>query len=301
MKKVSSCFVKIKRLCHRGNRLHEVGREVEDLSREVQNVDTIENILVAEVKVRSLQDKQLYLLSSGCSETEIDDITDDEWWPPEDMAAQKTLEAAAMAQQQTQSNSNVSGDKRQTRLDCQDGKLVLHAFSKSIDTRLSLQVPSEVFLELNVGGRCLGRVYIRLMSHLRRAQQFLLLCLGSLGPSYIGATFFITAHNQERETLDVRRYVLPDGSTSNKILMSDLEWGGRFAGPAKERVVMGSFYGNDTHGFGICTRGQPGGVFQCPFGEVMSGMEVVKAAVRHDPISEVVITDCGMVVPDLAS
>lgn len=161
------------------------------------------------------------------------------------------------------------------------------------------QLPSEVFLELSAGNRCLGRVYIQLWCHLRRAQHFQALCLGSLGPSYVGASFVVSSQNQERETLDVQKYMLPDGNTSNKVLMTDLEWGGRFAGPANEGTIMGSYYGVDTHGFGICTRSHLGGTFQCPFGEVSSGMEVVRAAIRHEPVSEVTITDCGLVIPEL--
>lgn len=151
---------------------------------------------------------------------------------------------------------------------------------------------------MSVRGQSIGRIFIQVRPHLRRAQQFILLCLGAFGPTYTGSSFVISNHNQERETLDVRKYMLPIGTSCNKILMSDLEWGGIYAGPVKEGLVMGSYYGPDTFGFGICTRGQSGGTFQCPFGEVVSGMDVVQAVMRHEPIHMVSISDCGMVIPD---
>nr|XP_045614357.1 tripartite motif-containing protein 65-like isoform X2 [Procambarus clarkii] len=298
--KVSSCVLKIKRLCYKCNRLHEVGKDVAELSKEVEDSGNLEAILVAEVKVKSLEDKQLLQFSPAGDEADDDDATDDDDSSvSEDMATDPSV-SGAVGQQLTAADC-VPAVSQRSRLDYRGGKLLLHSFTPRVDSRLFVQMPSEVFLELGVDGRCLGRVHILVQTHLRRAQQFMLLCLGILGPSYVGASFVITAPNQERETLDSRRYVLPDGSTSNRILMADLEWGGKFAGPAKEGVVMGSYYGTDTHGFGICTRGQLGGVFQCPFGEVLSGMEVIRAAVRHDPVTDVTITDCGLVVPDLAS
>ncbi|KAK4300796.1 hypothetical protein Pmani_027030 [Petrolisthes manimaculis] len=57
---------------------------------------------------------------------------------------------------------------------------------------VSALVPLEsplVFLDLQDGEESLGRVYITLQINLRRAQQFLSLCLGDLGPSYQGSCF----------------------------------------------------------------------------------------------------------------
>ncbi|XP_042231986.1 uncharacterized protein LOC121872923 [Homarus americanus] len=295
--KASSYFIKLKRLCINSNRLHDAEKDVAAISEDVEEVCNIDNMIISEVKLKSLQIKHRPIVAEDDDETETDHVAEGLY--SNNIAEENSQGDAASACHHNTINDDFPVDRRRARLDSCDGKLLLHTISARVDSRLFLQLPTEVFLELSVGKQSLGRVYIELWTHLRRAQQFLALCLGSLGSSYVGASFVVTAHNQERETLDVRRYVLPDGSTSNRILMSDLEWGGRFSGPAKKRTVMGSFYGTDTHGFGICTRGQPLGTFQCPFGRVSSGMGVVEVAVRHNPITEVTITDCGIVIPDL--
>ncbi|XP_063852671.1 tripartite motif-containing protein 59-like [Scylla paramamosain] len=46
-----------------------------------------------------------------------------------------------------------------------------------------------VFLDLRAGDRPLGRVYIELWGHMKRAQQFMALCLGTYGPSYRDTRF----------------------------------------------------------------------------------------------------------------
>lgn len=74
----------------------------------------------------------------------------------------------------------------------------------------------------------------------------------------------------------------------------NLEWGDEYAKPAREGMLIGVKDGV----FGICTRGQPGGVFQCPFGEVSSpkDLEIVRKAARHEPVSDVIIFNCGILI-----
>ncbi|KAK7066283.1 hypothetical protein SK128_021800 [Halocaridina rubra] len=108
-------------------------------------------------------------------------------------------------------------------------------------------------------------------------------------------------------------YFLEDGGNPTpeglfltyKDLMANLEWGDEASGEGREGVVIGAAdvrKGLDpekgTSGFAICTR-DPGRVtFQCPFGEVKSGLDVVKKAVLHEPLTEVTITRCGAVTQD---
>lgn len=163
------------------------------------------------------------------------------------------------------------------------------------------QVPSEVFLEFAIGGSCLGRVYINLWSHLRRAQQFLALCMGTLGPCYAGATFSHVAYQgKAKETLCCKEYVTENGGQGTRELMTDLEWGDEHSREPREGLLIPLSKYVDQHGFGICTRGKPGGTFHCPFGEVVEGLEVVQAAVRHHEATEVTITHCGIVMPKLS-
>lgn len=168
-------------------------------------------------------------------------------------------------------------------------------------TSSNTQVPSEVFLELAVGGSCLGRVYISLWTGLRRAQQFFALCMGTMGASYLGSTFSHVAYQgKAKETLCCKEYITESGETGTKELMVDLEWGDEHSCEPRPGLLIPLSKYVDQHGFGICTKGKPGGSFDCPFGEVVAGMEVVMAAVRHHPVTEVTITHCGLVLPRLS-
>ncbi|XP_042206093.1 peptidyl-prolyl cis-trans isomerase 2-like [Homarus americanus] len=156
----------------------------------------------------------------------------------------------------------------------------------------------EVFLELGVEGRCLGRVYIQLWWHLRRAHHFLALCLGTLGPSYVGSNFKNVVNKGEgKEHVQAGDYITPDGSKSGQGLMDNLEWGGEHRGKAREGVVAGASCGSQNLDacFLICTIAHPDRHFKCPFGQVVSGLRLVRQVVNIDPISQVTITDCGFV------
>ncbi|KAK3858603.1 hypothetical protein Pcinc_035219 [Petrolisthes cinctipes] len=206
-------------------------------------------------------------------------------------------------QQSTQHDQETDIDvcqELQAKFDYQDGRLLVHSLAYPVDTSLTLQLPSEVFLELSIGSRSLGRVYIRLWSHLRRAQQFLALCLGTLGPSYLGASFSHVAYMKKpKETLCCKEYLHSDGTPGKQELFNNLEWGGEFAKDPTKGFVIPLSKNIDEHGFGICTQSQPGGTFHCPFGEVVSGLRVVTQAIKHNSVTEVRISQCGMVLPDL--
>ncbi|KAG7157710.1 Tripartite motif-containing protein 59-like 2 [Homarus americanus] len=157
----------------------------------------------------------------------------------------------------------------------------------------------EVFLDLGVEGRSLGRVYIRLEGQCRRAQHFLALCLGTLGPSFQGSKFHgVGKRGSPGETLAGGKYITPKG-TSVQGLMKDLEWGGRYMRDKTEGLVVGASGGKpelDAY-FHICTRDHKGKRFACAFGQVVVGMEVVHEAVKHVTITDVVIVRTGVVLP----
>lgn len=48
--------------------------------------------------------------------------------------------------------------------------------------------------------------------------------------------------------------------------------------------------------YAICLRDNPSSTFRAPFGMVISGMEVIEVACRHDPFSMVRVADCGVVI-----
>ena len=49
-------------------------------------------------------------------------------------------------------------------------------------------------------------------------------------------------------------------------------------------------------GFQICTRDDKGSFFPRALGIVIQGMNVVMAATQHEPITEVMVTDVGVIV-----
>lgn len=158
-----------------------------------------------------------------------------------------------------------------------------------------------MFLQLEVAGVVLGRVHIRLWGHLRRAHHFLALCLGTFGPSYQGAKFRTVGRKGEPgESLRGGDYLATNGSgTSCRGVMEGLEWGGQYAGPVRMGLVGGG--GGGCHEsdalFNICLQDKPRGKMSCPFGEVVSGLSVVRGAANHHPLSEVTISAAGLALP----
>ncbi|XP_071537179.1 uncharacterized protein [Panulirus ornatus] len=165
----------------------------------------------------------------------------------------------------------------------------------------AVQLRPKVFLRLGVGVRGLGCVHIRLWGHLRRAQHFLALCLGTHGPCYRGATFrSVERRGEPGESLRGGDYLSTSGASSScQGVMQNLEWGGRHAGPVKQGLIGGGGGGHHESDalFNICLKDKPGGKMSCPFGEVVSGLGVVWAATRHNPLTEVLIMDAGLVLP----
>ena len=125
--------------------------------------------------------------------------------------------------------------------------------------------------------------------------------MGTMGPSYVGSCFSHVAYQgRPKETLCCKEYWSESDGPGTKELLADLEWGNDYKEEPRNGLLIPLSKFVDQHGFGICTRGNPGSTFHCPFGEVMNGMEVVVAAIQHNPVSEVTITHCGVVLPHLS-
>lgn len=258
--------------------------QVDLLSADVEDACCVEDILACEDKMKTLDGENETWLPN-----KVDDI--------ENKIKDMKLADAAFGDSVAQEHYNT----QRMRLDYREGRLLLHSTAHPADGHVSIKVPSEVFLELGVGGICLGRVYISLWCHLRRAQQFLSLCMGTLGPSYVGACFSHVAYQgKPKETLCCKEYWTESDGPGTRELLADLEWGESHSEEPRTGLLIPLSKMVDQHGFGICTRGKPGGAFHCPFGEVVAGMEVVLAAVQHHPVTEVTITHCGLVLPDLS-
>ncbi|KAK8729912.1 hypothetical protein OTU49_008383 [Cherax quadricarinatus] len=205
-------------------------------------------------------------------------------------------------------------DGRRAKMAWEDGRLHMYALGDNIDDahfmiRLSVLqsvIPEdtpEVFLDLTARGRRLGRVYIRLWGHLRRAQHYLALCMGTHGPSYRGAKFEeVYSRGLKGECLHGGPYLTPNGDLSAQGVMDNLEWEGKYKGRQRKGLVVGAGSGRPDRDscFDICTIENCSRDFACPFGEVVAGWEAVLAAVNHKPVREVTMQEVGVVVTDSA-
>ncbi|KAK8729903.1 hypothetical protein OTU49_008381, partial [Cherax quadricarinatus] len=206
--------------------------------------------------------------------------------------------------------SIVSDDGRQCRMRWEEGKLHIYSLMQRLphSTLLTLQLSvvmslleesPTVFLDLGVGERRLGRVYIRLWGHLRRAHHFLTLVLATQGSTYKGATFNkVECKDRPGECLRVNHYINVNGTPGSEGLFGPLEWGGEYAHPKTGGLLVASSGGKPEYDacFDICTRSHPVKRFSCPFGEVVDGLQVVLEATRHHPVTGVTIIDAGVIL-----
>lgn len=159
-----------------------------------------------------------------------------------------------------------------------------------------------MFLDVAADEHLLGRVYIKLWGHLRRAHHFLALCMGTLGPSYRGSKFHgVAKRGSMGETLAGGRYLTDDGDNCVETLVEGLEWGGPYIREKTAGLVVAASGGKPEQDafFHICTRDHPGRKFACAFGEVSAGMEVIHKAVSLLPSHAIKVMECGLVLPRL--
>ncbi|XP_063613841.1 uncharacterized protein LOC134787079 [Penaeus indicus] len=265
-------------------------------------------------------------LDEECSQGQypVLDIQDDKGPSPKHLEPKSAGELGAHEYQLTTSASLpnllpwplkccvVAKDGRQTTMKREDGLVLVGALSLNMyDAHVTVQMAvvesmvhpeyPQVFLELHAGERYLGRLVIRLWGRLRRAQHFKALCLASFGPSYTGSRLeYVGNKNQPGEFIVGGGYLDQDSKRSSRGLMDNLEWGGQFAGEDAEGLLQGAGGGHREYDalFCICSRTDVAGKSQCPFGEVVSGMEVVRAAAQHEPIADVRISRSGIVLPE---
>ncbi|KAK7082295.1 hypothetical protein SK128_024127 [Halocaridina rubra] len=157
----------------------------------------------------------------------------------------------------------------------------------------------EVFLELAAKEQSLGKVYIKLRGQLRRAQHFLALCVGSRGPTYSGMRFMESRSWKSGEVMIGGSYSGAHGGKSMRGLMKNLEWGGESEGQCKEGDLIAFSKGNPEIDsvFALVTKSTEGSHCKCIFGEVVSGLDVVKMASHIEPIRRVRISGCGVILP----
>lgn len=158
---------------------------------------------------------------------------------------------------------------------------------------------SVVFLEMGWGGAARGRVHIRLTPNDRRGQQFLSLCTGQGGRSYVDTQLLQVGYKGRPG-----EYVV--GGGLDDVAMEEDELGRECQKRASVGLVWGwceaeghtgpSSLGSGSR-FAITTKHPGPGTSYCRvFGKVEAGLEVLKAATKLKDITEVTVLDCGIVV-----
>ncbi|XP_069193347.1 peptidyl-prolyl cis-trans isomerase-like [Procambarus clarkii] len=199
---------------------------------------------------------------------------------------------------------------RSARITLQDGQLYLHPLLRQpTPAHAHTLQESEVvgvlepsctlaFLDLGWAGSTRGRVTIRLTPDTPRARQFLLLCTGQRGHTYRNTKLFqVVDKGRPGERVRGGDYESNDG-VGGAPLLPDLQGQYRESGQAGAVLAWGGLRGPRCAQFAIATRDrQVGDRWSCVFGDVVSGLDVVRAAVNHSDITEVTVVDCGVVLP----
>ncbi|XP_045112905.1 uncharacterized protein LOC123505537 [Portunus trituberculatus] len=199
-----------------------------------------------------------------------------------------------------------------SELRAEGGRFHLHALRKGRPTKpearaLPLQCFKScqdatsrlVFLDLSWGGQCHGRLYIRLTGDTLRGRQFVSLCTGEKGGSFRGTRFHrVWWKGLPGEHVWTGDCESNDGSGGKTHSSSSIE----AQIPAAREVsvsaglVAGRYEKNLSTIFRIYTQGEKDMKDEAGFGQVEFGLNVVKQAVNLKDISEVVISDCGLVL-----
>ncbi|XP_069193717.1 peptidyl-prolyl cis-trans isomerase-like [Procambarus clarkii] len=132
------------------------------------------------------------------------------------------------------------------------------------------------------------------------ARQFVLLCTGQRGHTYRNTKLLhVGAKGQPGECVRGGDYESNDGE-GGAPLLPDLQGQYRRSGQAGAVWSWSWPVGHNPKSaqFGITTRDyQDRRQWSGVFGDVVSGLDVVRAAVKYINISEVTVVNCGVVLP----
>ncbi|XP_069194021.1 uncharacterized protein [Procambarus clarkii] len=199
--------------------------------------------------------------------------------------------------------------RRSARITLQDGQLYLHSLpSQPTPAHAHTLQESEVvgvlepsctlaFLDLGWAGSTRGRVTIRLTPDTPLARQFVLLCTGQRGHTYRNTKLLeVRDKGQPGECVVGGDYERNDGKGGAPLL----SLGGFYRASGRSGAVGARYVPGRSRSaqFAITTGDDQGGD-RCPcvFGHVVSGLDVMRAAVNHSNITEVTVVDCGVVLP----
>ncbi|CAL4095017.1 unnamed protein product, partial [Meganyctiphanes norvegica] len=206
-------------------------------------------------------------------------------------------------------SQNSSSKNRYARLTFQNGKLHQHVLQELTPPPHAIILPHEqiknavssgsvtTFIDLAWPGHSPSRVYIKLYGSTDRAQQFLWLCTGELGPSYVNSKFdAVLNKGSPGEYIVGGNY---EGMSSPS-LIQNLTEGGVYLKPSNEGLVTGVVMDDSTNNakFGIYVEEESTSKNAVGFGQVVGekSMATIKLAAKYDNITEIVVTDCGIVL-----
>ncbi|KAK3888693.1 hypothetical protein Pcinc_007260 [Petrolisthes cinctipes] len=139
------------------------------------------------------------------------------------------------------------------------------------------------FLDMAWEGLTRGRVYIRVSKDTTQARQFVGLCTGQPGSSFLNTRL-------NRVVGKGKQYECVFGGNYN---FNDNSGHGSYGGVGKV-----TFKSNSEKSGQFCISTNRGDWhLGAVIGRVESGLEVVKAAVQLNDITQVTVVDCGVVVP----
>ncbi|XP_069194019.1 uncharacterized protein [Procambarus clarkii] len=200
--------------------------------------------------------------------------------------------------------------RRSARITLQDGQLYLHSLLRQpTPAHAHTLQESEVvgmlepsctlaFLDLGWAGSTRGRVTIRLTPDTPLGRQFVLLCTGQRGHTYRNTRLLEVWNKGHRGECVVGGDYESNDSCGGAPLLPHLQGQYRESGQAGAVWARYVPWGPRSAQFVIITRDDQGDhQYSNVFGDVVSGLNVVKAAVNHSNITQVTVVDCGVVLP----
>ncbi|XP_069935988.1 uncharacterized protein [Cherax quadricarinatus] len=204
-------------------------------------------------------------------------------------------------------------DLRYSRITLQDGQLYLHVLQHQppppthahtiqvMEVMEEMELSSSrVFLDLTWPGSTRGRLHIQLnTNNTSLARQFMLLCTGQhpSGSSFLNTKLLeVMEKGEPGECVRGGDYQHNDGR-GGRSLLSHQNYQRQESGSAGAVWSWSEPWSSYSAQFVISTRERTGrGKWPYVFGEVVSGLDVVRAAVNHSDITEVTVVDCGVVL-----
>ncbi|XP_069192089.1 uncharacterized protein [Procambarus clarkii] len=200
--------------------------------------------------------------------------------------------------------------RRSARITLQDGQLYLHPLLRQpTPAHAHTLQESEVvgvldpsctlaFLDLGWAGSTRGRVTIRLTPDTPLSRQFVLLCTGQRGHTYPNTKLLqVCDKGQPGECVEGGDYESNDGK-GGAPLLPHLQGQYRRSGRAGAVWARCGLWSPMNFQFVITTRDrQDNGQWSYVFGDVVSGLDVVRAAVNHSDITQSNVMGLSHVIP----